>query len=75
LSEGVLNGFDADDQVGSVVSDHLTPAIEFINMLKQINDLQNGTHFAKKARRRWRGKKNQAGATADAGTRTHRALR
>jgi hypothetical protein len=30
------------------VSDNLTPAIEFINMLKQINDLQNGTHFAKK---------------------------
>jgi hypothetical protein len=31
LSEGVLNGFDADDRVESDVSDNLTPAIEFIN--------------------------------------------
>ena len=31
LSEGVLNGFDADDQVVSDVSDNLTPAIEFAN--------------------------------------------
>jgi hypothetical protein len=31
LSEGVLNGFDADDQVVSYVSDNLTPAIEFAN--------------------------------------------
>jgi hypothetical protein len=31
LFEGVLNGFDADDQVGSDVSDNLTPGIELIN--------------------------------------------
>jgi hypothetical protein len=31
LSEGVLNGFDVDDQLGSDVSDNLTPAIELIN--------------------------------------------